>query len=106
MIRLSAVFSLWFKNDMVVMAAGFFVVLFEKLYFDRRMQTLLGAPLGYFPQTYFDYGKVVAGEKNFLLNTDSISIQRGLIVLAVTVLAVEIMLWFTASVQTRQKYVR
>lgn len=104
LIRLSTTFSLWFKNDVVVMVGGFFVLFFEKLYFDRRMQGIAGIPLGFFPQTYFEYGKVITGEKNFLMNTDSITFQRGLIVMGISILLVEIVLWITASLQTRQKY--
>lgn len=105
LIRLSTIFSLWFKQDVIVMVAGFFVLFFEKLYFDRRMTDLFNIPLGFFPQTYVDYGKVITGEKSYLLNTDSITFQRGLIVLGLTLVLVEVLLWITATVQTRQKYV-
>lgn len=105
MIRIGVLSSLWFKNDVVVLAAGIFTVLFEKLYFDRRMQSLLGMPLGYFPQTYLEYGKVVSGEKNFLLNTDSISIQRGLVVLGVFLVLIEGSIWVSTKFQTRQVYI-
>lgn len=105
LIRLSTLFSLWFKHDVVVMLGSFFVLFFEKLYFDRRMQGIFGIPLGFFPQTYFDYGKVVAGEKSYLLNTDSITVARGLLVLGVMILLIEGGLWVTATFQTRQKFI-
>lgn len=106
MVRMSGLFSLWFKHDVVVMAAGFFALMFEKLYFDRRMRGIAGIPLGFYPQTYIDYGKIVSGEKSFLLNTDSITIQRGIVVLLVTIGFIEGLLWISATIKHRQKYLR
>lgn len=106
MIRLSVLFSLLFRNDVVVLMVGVFAVVFEKLYYSRRMRDIFGIDLSFFPQTYIDFGKVVSGEKNFLLNTPMITWERGLAVVAGTVLVVELLLWAATKVITRQRFVR
>lgn len=106
MIRLSVLFSLLFRNDVVVLMVGVFAVVFEKLYYNRRMRDIFGIDLSFFPQTYIDFGKVVSGEKNFLLNTPMITWERGLAVIVGTVLVVELLLWAATKVITRQRFVR
>lgn len=106
MVRLSVLFSLLFKNDVVVLTLGVFAVVFEKLYYSRRMRDILGIDLSFFPQTYIDFGKVVSGEKNFLLNTSTITMDRGLLVMVGTVLVIESLLVLATKFIHRQRFVR
>lgn len=106
MIRLTVLFSLVFKNEVVVLILGIFAVVFEKIYYSRRMRDIFGIDLSFFPQTYMDFGKVVSGEKNFLLNTDSITAGKGLLVVGATILIIEGLLWVTTKYIPRQRFVR
>lgn len=106
MIRLTVLFSLLFKNEVVVLALGIFAVVFEKIYYSRHMRDIFGVNLSFFPQTYIDFGKVVSGEKNFLLNTPSITVEKGLLVVGATILVVEGLLWIATKYIPRQRFVR
>ncbi|UJF15480.1 hypothetical protein LZ578_11000 [Jeotgalibaca sp. MA1X17-3] len=105
-VRLSVLFSLLFRQEVMVFLAGLFLLLFEQLYFSRTTRKILGIPIGYFPQTYFDYGKVITGEKNYLMNTGSITYDRGLFVLIVSTIVLEGILAFTTHWRTRQKFIQ
>lgn len=105
-IRLSVLLSLLFKNDVVVLTLGIFAIIFEKLYYNRRMRDILGIDLSFFPQTYIDFGKVISGEKNFLLNTPTMTMGRGLIVIIGTIVVLEILFWVATKFISRQRFVR
>lgn len=104
--RLSVLFSLIFRQEVMVFLSGLFMLFFEQLYFSRTTRRLLGVSVSYFPQTYFDFGKVIAGEKNFLLNIGSVTAERGLLVLGLTILFTEAILAGTVYVRTRQKFIQ
>lgn len=104
-IRLSALLSLLFRQEVVVFVAGLFVLLFEKLYFSRTTRDIFGIDISHFPQTYFDFGKVISGEKNFMLNTPTITVNQGLIVITVTLIGVEVLLAIASYIRTRQKFI-
>lgn len=104
-VRFTALFSLIFRQEVVVFLAGVFTLLFERLYFSRTTRHLLGIDISQFPQTYFDFGKVITGEKNFLINIGTISVEKGLISLLVLVVIVEMILAGVTYYQTRQKYI-
>ena len=104
-IRLSALLSLLFRQEVVVFVAGLFVLLFEKLYFSRTTRDIFCIDISHFPQTYFDFGKVISGEKNFMLNTPTITVNQGLIVITVTLIGVEVLLAIASYIRTRQKFI-
>lgn len=104
-VRLSTLFSLLFRQEVVVFLAGIFTFLFERLYFSRTTRDLLGIDISYFPQTYFDFGKVINGHQNFLINTGTITVEKGLISLLVTIVAVEVILAFVIRLRSRQKFI-
>lgn len=104
-VRLTALFSLFFRQSVVVFVAGIFTLLFERLYFSRTNRDIFGSDISNFPQTYFDFGKVISGEKNFLLNTGTVTIEKGLLVLALTVVGVEVLLAVTAYLRSRQHFI-
>lgn len=103
-IRLNMVFSLMLKNTWVVLAAGTLVLFSELLYFSRRTRELFGLDLSFFPQTYFDFGKVVTGEKNYLVNLNSITYEKGLIVLLVSIVVVELLLFAVSRIVNRRRF--
>ncbi|MGP6145999.1 hypothetical protein [Jeotgalibaca sp. A122] len=104
-IRLTVLFSLVFRQSVIVFIAGIFTLLFEKLYFNRTTRDIFGIDISKFPQTYFDFGKVISGEKNFLLNTGTIAVEQGLLILAITIVTVEILLAVMVSVRNRQRFI-
>ncbi len=104
-VRLTALFSLFFRQSVVVFVAGIFTLLFERLYFNRTTRDIFGSDISNFPQTYFDFGKVISGEKNFLLNTGTVTVEKGLLVLLLTVVGVELLLAVTAYLRNRQRFI-
>src|SRR5699024_794288 len=104
-VRLTALFSLFFRQSVVVFVAGIFTLLFERLYFNRTTRDIFGSDISNFPQTYFDFGKVISGEKNFLLNTGTVTVEKGLLVLLLTVVGVELLLAVTAYLRSRQRFI-
>ncbi|WP_100010304.1 ABC transporter permease subunit [Lentibacillus sediminis] len=103
-IRLNMIFSLVLKNTWVVLGAGTLVLFSELLYFNRRERELFGVDLSFFPQTYFDFGKVVTGEKNYLVNLNSITYEKGLIVLLVSIVVVELSLFAVSRFVNRRRF--
>lgn len=104
--RLSVLFSLIFRQGVVVFVAGLFTFIFERLYFSRTTRDLFGIDVSKFPQTYFDFTKVISGEKNFLLNTETISVDQGLIIMLLTIVAVEVALAVAVHFRTRQRFIQ
>lgn len=104
-IRLSALLSLLFRQEVVVFVAGLFVLLFEKLYYSRTTRDIFGIDIAKFPQTYFDFGKVVSGEKSFMINTDTITAEQGFQVLLISIIALEVILAIAAYLRTRQRFI-
>lgn len=103
--RLNTWLSLLFKQEIVVLVAGVFILLFQQFYYGPETSELLGISISWFPQTYLNIGEVVTGRVGeALLMTDYYS--RGLIVLCVTVIIVELLNYLASKWITRQKFVR
>lgn len=101
--RLNTLFSLILKQDVVVLIASTFTLLFSILYYGEETTELLGINLSWFPQTYFHFGDFVTGftESNI---QSPIPYTRGLIVLGTTVLIVESLIYLMTKFMTRQKF--
>src|SRR5699024_101767 len=95
--RLNMIFSLIFKNAWVVLMVSSMILFVEQLYLTRTSRDLFGIDIAYFPQTYFDFGNVITGERMFLLNTDSITYTKGFLVIGLTMIVVEIVLWLLSK---------
>lgn len=80
------------------------LLLFERVLRDRTSDTVFGVDVGYLPQSYFDFGKVVAREMNYLFLTDSISFARGVIVLGVMIIIVEAINWVLCKIRSKQRF--
>lgn len=102
--RLTTLFSLVLKHDVVVLIASLFVLLFPQLYFGDGVTELLGQSVSWFPQTYFHFGDVATNAVS-LLTWEYVPFTRGLIVLAVTVGLIEIIIALVSKKITRQKFV-
>ncbi|WP_039042604.1 hypothetical protein [Sporosarcina sp. ZBG7A] len=103
LIRINVILSLLLKNEWLVLLLGTFVIFSERLYDTRTTRDILGIDISYFPQTYFDFGKIVTGEKNFLLNTETITLAKGIIVLLITAAIIEAVLFVLSRVVTKRR---
>ncbi|KMK78151.1 hypothetical protein [Alkalihalobacillus pseudalcaliphilus] len=103
-IRLSVLFNLIFKNQWVVLITSSLVLFLETFYFTRTTRELFGIDVSFFPQTYFDFGKVVTGEKNFLINVESITYTKGIVVLLISILVVEVTLFIMAKWINKRRF--
>ncbi|WJY26695.1 hypothetical protein [Sporosarcina trichiuri] len=102
-IRLNTVLGLLLKNEWLVLLFGTAVIFAERLYDGRTTRELAGIDISYFPQIYFDFGKIITGEKNYLLNTETITVAKGFIVLLAAVLAVELLLFAVSRIITKRR---
>ncbi|MCM3759129.1 hypothetical protein M3197_16965 [Sporosarcina aquimarina] len=103
LIRINVILSLLLKNEWLVLLFGTFVIFSERLYDARTTRDILGIDISYFPQTYFDFGKIVTGEKNFLLNTETITLAKGVIVLLIASAIIETVLFVLSRVVTKRR---
>jgi len=103
--RLNMIFSLIFKNTWVVLMISAFILFAEQIYLSRTSRELFDIDIGYFPQTYFNFSNVITGERMFLLNTDSITYGKGLIIIGISIFVVEIVLFvFSKMIGKRRFY--
>ncbi|MEK5037778.1 hypothetical protein [Sporosarcina sp. FSL K6-3457] len=103
-IRLNLVLSLLLKNEWLVLTVSSLILFSERFYFTRTSRELFGIDISYFPQTYFDFGKIITGEKNFLLNTETITYVKGIIVLLITILLIEGMLIIVSRIVNKRSF--
>ncbi|WP_042224263.1 hypothetical protein [Oceanobacillus manasiensis] len=102
--RLSTVLSLLFKNQWIVLFIGTIVLFSQQFYYSRIKKSLFGMDVSNFPQTYFEFGNVVKGEKIFLLNLDTITYAKGITVLLITVVLIEITLFFVSKLIKKRRF--
>lgn len=103
-IRLSALFSLLFKNTWLVLMACSAILFMEKIYYSRSLRELFGIEVSHFPQTYFEFGKIITGEKNYLLNLESITYSKGLLILLITIFVLEIALIVVSRIINKRRF--
>lgn len=101
--RLNTAFSLLLKQDVIVLIASTFLLLFPFLYYGEETTELLGVHLSWFPQTYFSFGEVVTGRVELML-AETIPLSRGLLVLGITILTLEVLNYILSKLITRQKF--
>lgn len=105
--RLNTLFSLLFKQPVVVMAVGIFTVVFQNLYYTEGTPDLLGIHLSRFPQTYFNIGQIITGRfEAMTLEAVPEILTRGFIVLGFTIVILELILYVTSKKITRQSFIR
>lgn len=102
--RLTIAIGLLVKNEWVVLMICSALLFLEQFYFTRTTRTLGGIDISSFPQTYVDFGKVVTGEKNFLLNVETITMTKGIVVLLITVLLLEVFVWVLSRIINKRRF--
>ncbi|WP_339251465.1 hypothetical protein NSQ43_14960 [Sporosarcina sp. FSL W8-0480] len=103
-VRLNIILSLLFKNEWIVLFISSLILFSERLYYNRSSRELFGKDIGLFPQTYFDFGKIIDGEKNFLLNTETITYAKGILVLLITYLLIEVILFIVSLIINKRRF--
>lgn len=104
--RINTLFSLWTKQAVVTMALGIFLVLFQFIYYGSDSTNLLGIHIKQYPQTYFDFGKVITGRLELQIGEAIPDLySHGLLVLSITILIVELLVIISSKKITRQKFV-
>lgn len=104
--RINTLFSLWTKQSVVTMALGMFLVLFQFIYYGSDSTELLGVDMTNFPQTYFDFGKVLTGRFELqVASTYTDLFSHGLLILGLTIVLIEGLIFVSSKKITRQKFV-
>ena len=103
-IRLNLVLSLLLKNEWLVLTVSSLILFSERFYLSRTTRELFGIDISYFPQTYFDFGKIVTGEKNFLLNTETITYVKGIVLLLITITLIEGVLLIVSRIVNKRGF--
>ncbi|RIU91157.1 hypothetical protein [Oceanobacillus picturae] len=102
--RLCTVLSLLFKNQWIVLFIATIVLFSEQFYYSRSTRYLFGMDVSNFPQTYFEFGNVVTGEKIFLLNIDTVTYAKGITVLVITIVLIEITLFLVSKLINKRRF--
>ncbi|WP_047985944.1 hypothetical protein [Ornithinibacillus californiensis] len=103
-IRLNAILSLLFKNSWLVLMVSTVILFSERIYYSRTLNELFGINISHLPQTYFDFGRIISGEKYYLLHLDAINYQKGIIVLLITILVIEISLFVVSRIISKRRF--
>lgn len=103
--RVNTLLSLWTRQSVVTMALGLFTLLFQFIYYGSDSRTLLGFSITNFPQTYFDFGKIITGRFELQIGEAMPTIAtHGVMVLGITILVIEVVVFISSKVMTRQKF--
>ncbi|WP_042148872.1 hypothetical protein [Paucisalibacillus sp. EB02] len=105
-IRLNAILSLLFKNSWIVLMVSTLLLFSERIYYSRTLTELFGIEISNMPQTYFDFGRVISGEKYYLVQLEAITYGKGIIVLLSTILVLEATLFVVSRVVSKRRFYR
>lgn len=103
-IRLNVILGLLFKNEWLVLLVSSLILFSDRLFVSRTTREIFGKDISFFPQTYFDFGKIVNGDKSFLLNTETITYMKGIIVLLATIAAIELVLFILSKIINKRRF--
>lgn len=103
-IRLLTIGSLLFKNEWMALSMTALLLFSERLYFTRSTREIFSIDASYFPQSYTLFSQIITGEKNFLLNVETFTYSKGILVLLVTAIIIEGIFQIVASWMTRQRF--
>ncbi|WP_339215815.1 ABC transporter permease subunit [Ornithinibacillus sp. FSL M8-0202] len=105
-IRLNALLSLLFKNAWIVLMVSTLILFTERIYYSRTLTELFGIEISNLPLTYFDFGRVISGEKYYLVHLESITYEKGILVLLCTILFLEISLFVVSRIVSKRRFYR
>lgn len=105
--RLNTLFSLLTKNSIVSMVLLMFVGFAPTIYLDSNALISLDVPFEWLPTEYIHFGKIISGYHSLRPIESGLTVyQSGLLVLTLTLLIIEIVLFVTSKKITRQKFMR
>lgn len=103
--RLNTLISLWSRQAIVSMAALIFIVFFSSIYLDGYAGDILPFNLGILPTSYINFGQVITGNHALVPAIPGLTVYTsGLVILGLTILGLEIVLFITSKRMTRQKF--
>jgi hypothetical protein len=102
--RLNMVLSLVLKNEWLVLLVSSLILFSESIYFTRTLREIGGIEISSFPQTYFAFGKVITGMKNFLVNLDTITYSKGYLLFIITIVTIELLLVLVSRIVNKQRF--
>jgi len=103
-IRLNVILGLLFKNEWLVLLFSSLILFSDRLFVSRTTREIFGKDISFFPQTYFDFGKIVIGDKSFLLNTETITYTKGIIVLLISLAIIELVLYILSRLINKRRF--
>lgn len=101
--RLNTLISLIVKQDVVVLIATSFALLFPFLYYGEETTELLGLNISWYPQTYYQVGGAATGMIDAIVQ-EPVPYSRSIIVLLVTLLIIEGLNYLASKLITRQTF--
>jgi hypothetical protein len=102
--RLNMVLSLVLKNEWLVLLVSSLILFSESIYFTRTLREIGGIEISRFPQTYFEFGKVITGMKNFLVNLETITYSKGYLLFIITIVTIELLLVLVSRIVNKQRF--
>jgi hypothetical protein len=102
--RLNMVLSLVLKNEWLVLLVSSLILFSESIYFTRTLREIGGIEISSFPQTYFAFGKVITGMKNFLVNLDTITYSKGYLLFIIAIVIIELLLVLVSRIVNKQRF--
>lgn len=105
-IRISMLFSLIFRQDIIVLVLGILLVTLTSIYLADGSEGMFGIDPWYLPQNYIEIGRVLMGEQNFIAFTDQFTFTNGLITMGITLLVIEVLLLIASFIMNRQRFER
>ena len=98
------VLSLLLKNEWLILLVSSLVLFSERIYFTRELREIGGIEISYLPQTYFEFGKVITGAKNFLVNLETITYSKGYLLFLIAIVIIEILLVLISRIVNKQRF--
>lgn len=103
--RLNTLFSLWTRHPIISMILLLFIIFSSSIYMDSVSISEMSFNLGYLPISYVSFGKIVAGQHFLRPIAEGLSVYNsGLIVLGVTLIVTELLVYISSKKITRQKF--
>lgn len=103
-IRINMMISLFLRNEWIVILLSSLLLFSERFYYARDKRTLFNIGIENFPQSFFDFGKIVTGEKNFLLNMNTLTYEKGIMLIIISLIVVELLLFISTKIVTRDRF--
>src|SRR5690625_6651320 len=103
-ISINIIFSLLLKNEWIVLIISSFLLFSEQFYYARDKRELFSSGIEHFPQTVFEFGKIVTGEKNFLINMETLNYSKGILLMIISFIVIEFLVLLTMKIINKERF--